>query len=31
MGRAGEDVPIENSIVNKTIEQAQIRVEGYYF
>ena len=27
----GEDVPIENSIVNKTIEQAQIRVEGYYF
>ena len=27
----GEDVPIENSIVNKTIEQAQIRVEGYHF
>jgi preprotein translocase subunit SecA len=27
----GEDVPIENSIVNKTIESAQVRVEGYYF
>ena len=27
----GEDIPIENSIVNKTIEQAQIRVEGYHF
>ena len=27
----GEDVPIENSIVNKTIEGAQIRVEGYHF
>jgi preprotein translocase subunit SecA len=27
----GEDIPIENSIVNKTIEQAQVRVEGYHF
>jgi preprotein translocase subunit SecA len=27
----GEDVPIENSIVNKTIESAQVRVEGYHF
>ncbi len=27
----GEDVPIENSIVNKTIEGAQVRVEGYHF
>jgi len=27
----GEDVPIENSIVNKAIEGAQIRVEGYHF
>jgi len=27
----GEDIPIENSIVNKTIESAQMRVEGYYF
>jgi preprotein translocase subunit SecA len=27
----GEDVPIENTIVNKTIEGAQVRVEGYHF
>jgi len=27
----GEDVPIENSLINKAIEGAQIRVEGYYF
>jgi preprotein translocase subunit SecA len=27
----GEDVPIENAIVNKTIDGAQVRVEGYYF
>jgi preprotein translocase subunit SecA len=27
----GEDIPIENSIVNKTIEQAQVRVEGFHF
>ena len=27
----GEDVPIENSLVNRTIESAQVRVEGYYF
>jgi preprotein translocase subunit SecA len=27
----GEDVPIENSIVNKTIDGAQVRVEGYHF
>jgi preprotein translocase subunit SecA len=27
----GEDIPIENSIVNKTIEGAQVRVEGYHF
>ena len=27
----GEDVPIENSLVNKTIESAQVRVEGYHF
>jgi preprotein translocase subunit SecA len=27
----GEDVPIENGIVNKTIESAQVRVEGYHF
>jgi len=27
----GEDVPIENSIVNKTIESAQVRVEGFHF
>jgi len=27
----GEDVPIENSIVNRSIESAQVRVEGYHF
>jgi preprotein translocase SecA subunit len=27
----GEDIPIENSIVNKAIEGAQVRVEGYHF
>jgi preprotein translocase subunit SecA len=27
----GEDVPIENSIINKAIEGAQVRVEGYHF
>jgi preprotein translocase subunit SecA len=27
----GEDIPIENGIVNKTIEGAQVRVEGYHF
>jgi len=27
----GEDVPIENSLINKAIEGAQIRVEGYHF
>jgi preprotein translocase subunit SecA len=27
----GEDVPIENQIVNRSIESAQTRVEGYHF
>ncbi len=27
----GEDVPIENSLVNKAIENSQVRVEGYHF
>ncbi|MFC1847238.1 preprotein translocase subunit SecA [Chloroflexota bacterium] len=33
MDRAGldEDTPIENKIVNKSIEGAQVRVEGYHF
>ncbi|MDD5287544.1 MAG: preprotein translocase subunit SecA [Dehalococcoidales bacterium] len=31
MMHIGEDVPIENSIVNKAIESAQVRVEGYHF
>ncbi len=26
-----EDTPIENTLVNKTIENSQIRVEGYHF
>jgi len=26
-----EDTPIENALVNKTIENAQVRVEGYHF
>ncbi len=26
-----EDVPIENKLVNKSIESAQVRVEGYHF
>jgi len=29
--KVGEDVPIENGIINKTIEGAQVRVEGYHF
>ncbi|MFC2035187.1 preprotein translocase subunit SecA [Chloroflexota bacterium] len=33
MARAGvdEETPIENRLVNKTIEGAQVRVEGYHF
>jgi len=27
----GEDTPIENALVSKTIENAQVRVEGYHF
>jgi len=27
----GDDVPIENSLVSKAIENAQVRVEGYHF
>jgi preprotein translocase subunit SecA len=27
----GEDTPIENKLVNKSIESAQVRVEGYHF
>ncbi len=27
----GEDTPIENRLVNKSIESAQVRVEGYHF
>jgi len=27
----GEDTPIENKIVNRSIESAQMRVEGYHF
>ena len=27
----GEDTPIENNIINRTIEGAQVRVEGYHF
>ncbi len=27
----GEDVPIENSLVTKAIENSQVRVEGYHF
>ena len=27
----GEDVPIENSLVSKAIENSQVRVEGYHF
>lgn len=27
----GDDVPIEHTLVNKAIENAQIRVEGYHF
>jgi preprotein translocase subunit SecA len=27
----GEDIPIENSLVNKAIENSQVRVEGYHF
>ena len=26
-----ENTPIENKLINKTIENAQVRVEGYYF
>ncbi|MDP2920119.1 MAG: preprotein translocase subunit SecA [Dehalococcoidia bacterium] len=27
----GEDIPIENKLVSSTIENAQVRVEGYHF
>jgi len=27
----GEDTPIENALVNRSIESAQVRVEGYHF
>jgi len=27
----GEDTPIENNLVNRAIENAQVKVEGYYF
>ena len=27
----GEDIPIENKLVNSSIENAQVRVEGYHF
>ena len=27
----GEDTPIENKLVNRSIESAQVRVEGYHF
>ena len=30
-GVGGEDVPIENKLVNSSIESAQVRVEGYHF